>query len=52
VTIFYRQDDEPIPAPGLIVLGKITAGVEAFVGRGATTVMIERASAAHGRSQK
>ena len=26
VAIFYRQDGESIPAPGLIVLGKIKAG--------------------------
>jgi len=50
VAIFYRQDGERIPAPGLIVLGKIKAGVEAFAGRGATRVTIERANAARGSS--
>src|SRR5436190_9719090 len=30
VAIFYRQDGESIPAAGLIVLGKIKAGIEAF----------------------
>ena len=30
VAIFYRQDGERIPDPGLIVLGKIKAGVEAL----------------------
>ena len=29
VAIFYRQDGESIPAPGLIVLGRIKAGIEA-----------------------
>src|SRR6478736_10312272 len=30
VAIFYRQDGESIPAPGLIVLGKIKVGIETF----------------------
>src|SRR5258707_15824644 len=30
VAIFYRQDGERIPGPGLIVLGKIKAGVESL----------------------
>src|SRR5258707_6315821 len=30
VAIFYRQDGERIPDPGLIVLGKIKAGLQAL----------------------
>ena len=30
VAIFYRHDGERIPAPGLIIIGKIKAGVEAL----------------------
>jgi hypothetical protein len=33
VAIFYRQDGERIPDPGLIVLGRIKAGVEAMMSR-------------------
>jgi hypothetical protein len=41
VAIFYRQDGERIPDPGLIVLGKIKAGVEAFNVPGAIRATIE-----------
>jgi hypothetical protein len=41
VAIFYRQDGERIPDPGLIVLGKITAGIEALSVRGAIEATIE-----------
>ena len=30
VAIFYRHDGQEIPDPGLIVIGKIDSGVEAF----------------------
>jgi hypothetical protein len=30
VAIFYRNDGEKIPNPGLIIIGKIDSGVEAF----------------------
>jgi hypothetical protein len=43
VAIFYRQDGERIPDPGLIVLGKIKAGVEALDVRGAIRATIELA---------
>jgi quinol monooxygenase YgiN len=46
VAIFYRQDGERIPAPGLIVLGKIKSGIEAFVVSGAKTITIKRAKVA------
>jgi len=42
VAIFYRQDGERIPDPGLIVLGKIKVGIEAFAASGAIKVIIER----------
>jgi hypothetical protein len=42
VAIFYRQDGERIPDPGLIVIGKIKAGMEAFAVPGAIRVAIER----------
>lgn len=41
VAIFYRQDGERIPDPGLIVLGKIRAGVEALNVPGAIRATIE-----------
>jgi hypothetical protein len=41
VAIFYRQDGERIPDPGLIVLGKIKAEVEALDARGAIYATIE-----------
>ncbi len=41
VAIFYRQDGERIPEPGLIVLGKIEAGVEALNVAGAIRATIE-----------
>jgi hypothetical protein len=42
VAIFYRQDGERIPDPGLIVVGKIKAGMEAFAVLGAIKATIER----------
>ena len=42
VAIFYRQDGERIPDPGLIVVGKIKAGMEAFAVPGAIKATIER----------
>jgi hypothetical protein len=41
VAIFYRQDGERIPEPGIVVLGTIDAGVEAFDVPGSTKVKIE-----------
>ena len=43
VAIFYRQDGERIPDPGLIVLGKVKAGIEALNVRGAIEATIELA---------
>jgi len=30
IAIFYDHDGQSIPAPGIVVLGEITSGVEAF----------------------
>ena len=45
VAIFYRQDGERIPDPGLIVLGKVKAGIEALDVPGAIEATIELAQA-------
>ncbi len=42
LTIFYRHDGERIPAPELIVIGKVRTGVEALSVRGAVSATIER----------
>ena len=41
VAIFYRQDGREIPAPGIIVIGKIDSGVEALNVPGSANVRIE-----------
>jgi hypothetical protein len=41
VAIFYRQDGERIPSPGIIVIGKIDSGVEALNVAGSVKVTIE-----------
>jgi hypothetical protein len=48
VAIFYRQDGECIPDPGLIVLGKVKTGVEALNVRGAIRATIELSRARPG----
>jgi hypothetical protein len=45
LAIFYRQDGERIPDPGLIVLGKVKAGIEVLDVPGAIEVAIELAQA-------
>ena len=42
VAIYYRQDGQPIPDPGIIILGTIDSSVEVFDVPGATKVTIER----------
>jgi hypothetical protein len=42
VAIFYRQDGERIPDPGLIIIGKIKASMEAFAVPGAIRATFER----------
>jgi hypothetical protein len=41
MAIFYRQDGERIPDPGLIILGKVKAGIEILDVRGAIEATIE-----------
>ena len=41
VAIFYRNDGEKIPNPGLIIIGNIDSGVEAFNVAGSVKVKIE-----------
>ena len=42
VAIFYRHDGQRIPAPGIIVIGKIEASVKALNVPGSLTVTFER----------
>src|SRR5437667_9514109 len=42
VAIYYRQDNEKIPPPGIIVIGKIDSGVEALDVPGSVRVTFER----------
>src|SRR5438034_7936382 len=42
VAIFYRNDGEKIPNPGIIVIGKIDSGVAALDVAGSVKVTIER----------
>ena len=44
VAIYYRQDGEEIPEPGIIMIGKIDAGVEALNVPGSVKVTIEPVS--------
>jgi hypothetical protein len=39
--MFYRHDGQSIPAPGIIVIGKIDSGVEALSVPGSVKVTIE-----------
>lgn len=41
VAIYYRQDSESIPSPGIIPIGKIDAGTEVFNVPGSVRVTIE-----------
>ena len=41
VAIFYRHDGQVIPDPGIIVIGKMDSGVEAFGVAGSVKVMVE-----------
>jgi hypothetical protein len=41
VAIYYQQDGESIPSPGIISIGKIDAGTEAFNVPGSLKVTIE-----------
>ena len=41
VAIYYRQDGEKIPEPGIIVIGKVDSGVETLNINGSVRVTIE-----------
>jgi hypothetical protein len=41
VAIFYRNDGQSIPSPGIIVMGKIDSGVEALNVPGSAKVIVE-----------
>ena len=41
VAIYYRQDGEKIPEPGIIVIGKVDSGVETLSINGSVRVTIE-----------
>jgi hypothetical protein len=43
IAIYYRQDGESIPSPGIIPIAKIDAGAEAFNVPGPVSVTIELA---------
>jgi hypothetical protein len=43
LAIYYRQDGESIPSPGIIPIGKIDAGTEAFNVPGSVKMTIEMA---------
>src|SRR5438876_9267464 len=43
VAMFYRQDGQSIPSPGIIVMGKIDSGLEVLSVPGSVKVLIERA---------
>ena len=41
VAIYYRHDEQPIPDPGIIAIGKIDAGPEAFNVPGSVKATVE-----------
>ena len=46
MAIYYRHDGEKIPNPGIIVIGKLDPGVEAFHVPGSVEVKITAANEA------
>jgi hypothetical protein len=44
IAIFYHHDGQTVPAPGLIVIGKVGSGMEMFNAPGPLEVTIERAT--------
>ena len=42
VAVFYRHDGQKIPHPGIIVIGKLDSGADAFDVPGSIQVTIER----------
>ena len=49
VAIYYRNDGQRIPEPGIVVLGRIESGVEALDRPGSMNVTIELLRDAQGR---
>lgn len=43
LAVYYRQDNQTIPSPGVIPIAKIDTGIEAFQVPGSVKVTIERA---------
>jgi hypothetical protein len=43
LAVYYRQDNQTIPSPGVIPVAKIDTGIEAFQVPGSVKVTIERA---------
>jgi hypothetical protein len=43
LAVYYRQDNQTIPSPGVIPVAKMDAGIEAFQVPGSVKVTIERA---------
>ena len=43
VAIYYRQDGETIPEPGIITIGSLDQGADLFDGSGSLTVTIDAA---------
>ncbi len=41
VAIYYRQDDQRIPEPGIVVIGRVDSGVEIFNVTGSVKVTVE-----------
>jgi hypothetical protein len=41
LAIYYRHGGDRIPAPGVIPLGKLDSGIEAFAARGSVTITID-----------
>jgi 4-carboxymuconolactone decarboxylase len=50
VAIYYRHDGQEIPDPGIIVIGKIDSGVEAFIVADSVKVTVELASQSGNRA--
>jgi hypothetical protein len=52
LAVFYRHDGEAIPEPGIIVLGKVTSGLESLDVPGPVTVrfeVLDKSTAEHPR---
>jgi alkylhydroperoxidase/carboxymuconolactone decarboxylase family protein YurZ len=52
LAIYYRHDGQSIPAPGIVIIGKIDSGVEALNEAGSVKVTIELASQSSDQAEK